>query len=56
MFPKTELANWLEKYKTWVSANPQLVGDYENIIKWASYFLAGIIFSIDSLSVNYYLN
>lgn len=37
-------ANILEmyqKYKHWVSVNPQLVGDIETSVKWLSYILVG---------------
>lgn len=30
-----------ENYKRWVINNPQKIGDYETLVKWISYFIAG---------------
>lgn len=30
-----------ENYKTWIINNPQKIGDYETLVKWISYFIAG---------------
>lgn len=37
-------------YKSWVSQNPQVVGDFESLTKWVSYFIAGRINSSHVLS------
>ncbi|XP_046432853.1 peroxisomal membrane protein PEX16 [Neodiprion fabricii] len=34
---------YVEKYKKWVTSNPQLAGDIESTVKWLSYFTAGRI-------------
>ncbi|CAH2005028.1 unnamed protein product [Acanthoscelides obtectus] len=35
------LPEFYNSYKAWVSKNPTSVGDWENIAKWVSYFVAG---------------
>lgn len=35
---------YFDKYKKWVTSNPQLVGDIESTVKWLSYFTAGLYF------------
>ncbi|VEN56783.1 unnamed protein product [Callosobruchus maculatus] len=37
------LPEFYNSYKTWVSKNPNSLGDWENTAKWVSYFIAGRI-------------